>query len=441
MKRILFFIMCVACVLLLSFTAFATNQTAVTENTSETSAQVTEKTLPQVQNAVFKKSDKSTVTISWDEVAEADRYYLYYYNEKEKKFQFIAQTTDTVAVITALQSGTTYKFRVRAVSFATGQKQWGNLSEDIITVTAPEGKVKLKTKTITVNSISLYWDKLPGASGYKLFYYSRSDGKYIEYAHTKKTEITVENLSENTFYSFKIIPYRWQGDAISYGDYSDIFLECTDTSGTPRTYAQSAKAYNTMVNNVKKQQEMTVKYEKVIDTEFIMCDVENLSNTVKNTINLYDGKYTKTYKFTGGKSGNVTPTSIFEPYNQKAEIQRDDIEFFYVKKNDDGYTLRLVLKSEESFFDSENSDKKAESYYDSALSLPEYQKLDTTPLKIKKADSYIFSGAFSFIVQNGKMTYLKLNCNVLSAIDFSVATLKANTTIMYSLKEEYKIKY
>ena len=432
MKKAITLLVCICALMLLSFAALGAQETTAKAEQKQT--------LPQVTDLKFEQSDLASVTFSWNEVKNAQRYYLYHYVDGKEKPEYIGDTTSTKATVNSLESGKTYTFAVRAVKEENGEKIKGKMSDKLITVTVPEGKVTPETKAITSDSITLYWDKLPGASGYKVYYYNREKEKYVSYDNTKSTSMTVKGLEQNTFYSFKIRAYRWVGEALAYGEYSDVYLEATDTADIPRTYAQSAKAYNSQVNALKQKQNMTVYYKKAIDTEFLLCDVENLASTVKNTINLYEGTLNKKYKFVGGKSGKKTPDALFEPYGKQAGIERDDIENFAVKRNDDGYTLRIVIKSEENFFDSDSKDTKTHSYYDNTLSLPQYKTLDTTPLKIKKADSYYSEGSLIFKVHNGAMSVLKIRCSVMSSIDFTVSSLEANTAIVYSLSEDYRIK-
>ena len=437
MKRIAFFVLCMLCACLLCLTASA-------ESTTKTAASDTAEKPGQVKGMDFGKSDFNSVTFSWKKVKGADRYHIYHYRDADGKGEYIGDTRATSATVNSLESGKTYYFAVRAVRDSDGEdgELKGKMSEKLLCVTAPEGKVKPKTKSITESSVTLYWDKLPGATGYKVYYYDRQQSRYVAFDHVRgKTSMTVTGLEKNTFYSFKVRPYRWVGDALSYGEHGDAYLECTDTAGTPRTYAQAASVYNRKVNELKSTQNMTVKYNKVIDTEFLLCDEENLTKTVKNTINLFDGTLDRTYNFVGGKSGKVTPRALFEPYKKTAGVERDDIDRFYVNGYDDGYTLKMILKSEESFFDSESTDKKPKSYYDNTISLPDYKSLDTRPLKIRKADSYYSDGKLIFRIKDGKMTVLKIRCGVISSIDFTVSSLKANSAIAYQLKEDYRITY
>ena len=435
MKKTVFLIMLIIYVCVLSFSCAAESET-----TKATTSAPKQETVAQVQNLKFEKGTLTTVTMSWDKVKDADEYYIYHYFGNNKKPEYIGNTTDTSATVNALESGKTWKFSVRAVKITGEGKIKGKLSKPLVTVSAPKGTVTPKTKSITADSITLYWDKLPGATGYKVYYYSRQEDKYVPFDYTNSTSITVTGLEKNTFYSFKVRAYRRVDGALCYGEYSDIYLESTDSDTTPRTYAQSASAYNKQVNKLKAKKDFTVQYKKIIDTEFLMCDVENLTNSVKNTVNLYDGTLNKKYKFVDGKSGKVTPDSIFEPYGKKAGVERGDIEDFSVKRNDDGYTLKLVLKSEENFFDSNNKSKNEHSYFDRVISLPKYKTLDTTPLKIKKADSYYSEGKLVFKVRNNALSSLKIRCAVMSSIDFYVSTLKANTVVTYSLSEDYTVK-
>ncbi len=416
MKKLLIFL--VSCVLMLtvfSLTAFSAE----------------EKTF-SVEGLDFVKGEQDAVTFKWDRNPEADFYYVYQYNKEDNRYKLVLRVKEETATVGNLEGGTSYFFRVLPVKYEKGIAVAGEKSSVITCVTAPKGDLVIKTKDISYDSITLKWNKIPGATGYKVLIYDKSKKKFVKYKATKETTITVTSLDKNKRYRFKVASYRWKGDALAYGKTSNEYKEFTHTDGIPKSKSQIAKAYNDLINGVKQQKNMTVRYEKEIDTEMLSCSRQNLSLTVKNMLNLFEGRLVKRYKFVSGRSASVTPNSLFEPYSAKAVVERDDIASVKVWEKENGYNALFVLKS-----DGDNTVRG--SYCDGALSLVDPKSLNTTPLKIKESDTYYDKATISFSVRNGKLKALKIKGSVISDVNFQVSTISADTLVSYSVYEYYRI--
>lgn len=388
----------------------------------------------KVTGLTFTKGEQDTVSFSWNKTHKADVYYIYMLSEDTGKYKFVKAEKGSETVVDSLESGKSYVFRVVAVNLEKGRKFTGEASDSLSTVTAPKGELVLKTSAITETSISLTWNRSAGATGYKVYRYDEKEGKYVSCGKTKKTSKKIKNLQKDTEYYFKVKAYTEKEGALAYGVASEKYIESTHTDSVPHTMSQAAKIYNSLINSIKKEKNFTVKYTKSIDTDMLTCDKKNLSLTVENTINLFKGTLNKTYEFSGGKSGNMTPDKLFEPYSQKATVLRDDIESIGFKKNKDGYKVAMVLKSD-------SGDNLSGSYCESALSHPDIKTLDITPLKIKTADTYYDSVKIVFTVKNDKLSTVKIEGAALADVHFSVSTVEAGAVIGYSLYEVYQIKY
>ena len=62
-------------------------------------------------------------------------------------------------------------------------------------------------------SVSLKWNKVTGATGYRVYIVDTKTGKLTKKGDVKKTELTVKGLSTGTKYKFAIKAYRVQGNA------------------------------------------------------------------------------------------------------------------------------------------------------------------------------------------------------------------------------------
>lgn len=398
-----------------------------------------EVSLSKVENLSLVKSLRGAVMLSWDEVPEAYAYNIFMKTGKDKKYKYCTTVKGNEATVNISNEGG-LRFKVRAFNYDEGKAVFSPFSDSVGGVTAPAGVDKIYTSQITNNAITLYWKKAAGATGYKVYIYNEKKGKFLLYKDTSRTIITVTDLKKDTAYVFKVQSYKSADNSTAFGEYSEKYKEYTYNSGSlPHTRAQAAQYYNNHINKLKDCQNMTVKYKKSIDTQFMSCTKKNLSASVKNTLKLFEGTMKETYKYAQGENDVKSADKLIEPYGKDAGVERDDIKSYTVKKQDDSTILTITLKSESKLY---TKGKKAQSsYYDSVLSLPEYKRLKTSPFTIENADSYYSGGTVTIKVKDKKVTSFKVDAAVLSNIGFSVSDIKASAIICYELKESYKITY
>ena len=140
----------------------------------------------------------NTVTLKWDKVEKADKYYVYQY--KNGKYVKIKTTSDTSVTLKGLKNGETYKFLVRYTIN-------GRLSP---TAYSSKFTVKVYYKplpkaTATKNSVKLTWDAVPEAEKYAIYKYV--DGKAVKLAEIKGTSVKINKLSSDTEYKYIVRAY------------------------------------------------------------------------------------------------------------------------------------------------------------------------------------------------------------------------------------------
>lgn len=395
--------------------------------------------LPQVENLSFVKSLRGAVILSWDKTEGAYAYNIFVKTNKDKKFKYCLTVKNNNVTVNIDNEGG-LQFKVRAFCYDSGKAVFGDFSEAVGGVTAPAGVSKLYTSKIENDSITLYWNKAAGATGYRVYIYDRDKKKFVLYKRTSRTIMTVASLKRDTLYTFKVLSYKRIDNSTAFGDYSEEYKEYTYNSGSlPHTKAQAAQFYNNYINKLKQEQNMTVAYKKSIDTQYISCTKKNLATSVKNTLNLFQGTLNETCKYVNGESDAKSVNKLIEPYGKNAGLERDDIKKYTAKKDGDSIILTVTLKSENKYYN--RGKKMQKSYYDSVLSLPNYKSLKTAPFVIESADSYYSGGTMAIKVTEKAVTYFKVDAAVLSNIGFSVSEIKGNAIIAYELKENYKITY
>lgn len=82
------------------------------------------------------------------------------------------------------------------------------------------GQVKnLKATSNAATSISLKWDKVSGATGYRVYMYNSSQKKWVYEKSTSKTTVTVSDLTSAKAYKFRVRAYKGSKTK-TFGSYS-----------------------------------------------------------------------------------------------------------------------------------------------------------------------------------------------------------------------------
>lgn len=179
-------------------------------------------TLPSQTAGLKASSVKSTsVKLSWTKVSGATSYEVY--RSTDGKNWTKAATAETNScTVSGLKAGTSYQFKVRAVTSA-GKK--GTFSSVVKATTLPAKVTGLKATT-TATSVKLTWTKAAGASKYEV--YRSTDGK----KWTKLTTVSTNAYTNSKLTSSKTYQYKVRAVSKSgkYGDYSSVLKATTKSS-------------------------------------------------------------------------------------------------------------------------------------------------------------------------------------------------------------------
>lgn len=169
----------------------------------------------------------NSIKLTWNKAVNgANGYAVYRSNSKDGKYTLRKTITskNTIELTdTGLDTNTTYYYKVRAYRMIADKKKYGSYSEIVC------AKPVLSKTTITVSSKSkkatIKWNKVLGASGYKVYSATSSNGTYS----LKKTITSINTLSyTNTnlvsgkTYYYKVRAYRNVNGKVVYGPYSAV---------------------------------------------------------------------------------------------------------------------------------------------------------------------------------------------------------------------------
>lgn len=169
----------------------------------------------------------NSIKLTWNKVINgANGYAVYRSTSKDGKYTLRKTITSKNTIEftdTGLDTNTTYYYKVRAYRMIADKKKYGSYSEIVC------AKPVLSKTTITVSSKSkkatIKWNKVLGASGYKVYSATSSNGTYS----LKKTITSINTLSyTNTnlvsgkTYYYKVRAYRNVNGKVVYGPYSAV---------------------------------------------------------------------------------------------------------------------------------------------------------------------------------------------------------------------------
>ncbi len=171
----------------------------------------------------------------------------YTYNGKTKKPSVIVKDSKG----NTLKKDTDY-----TVKYESGRKSPGKYT---VTVTfkgkytgtkklyftiAPKATSKI-TATQTTTTVTLKWNKVTGADGYRVYKYNSKTKKYEKLKDVTKTTLKISKLKAGTIYKYKVRAYT-KDDGTIWGDYSKVFETATKCKTPMITQLTTSKSKATV---------------------------------------------------------------------------------------------------------------------------------------------------------------------------------------------------
>ncbi len=212
---------------------------------------------------------KSTTTVYYPKTIELSKT-AYTYNGK----------VQTPSVIVKDSKGNTLKKDTHyTVSYEKGRKLPGKYTVTItfkgkysgtkkLTYTiAPKATSKI-TATQTTTTVTLKWNKVTGADGYRVYKYNTKKKKYEKLKDVTKTTLKISDLKAGTVYKYKVRAYT-KDDGTIWGDYSKVFETATKCKTPKITKLSTTKGKASLVwSNVSGESGYQVYYSTKKDSGY-----------------------------------------------------------------------------------------------------------------------------------------------------------------------------
>ena len=189
----------------------------------------------------------NALKISWDKADNADGYRLYYCGP-DGEWKYVAQIdggSTTSYVHTGLTTGQTYTYRVRPYCMDGREQVFGEYSNEVSGKPIPKKAVITKTERWGYNAIKVSWNKVNGASGYRLYYREQgtSTWKYVTQIGKGSTLSYVhKGVTSGKVYEYRMRAYRTVDGEKVFGTYSDIMTGRTTPKQVQITSVKKASA-------------------------------------------------------------------------------------------------------------------------------------------------------------------------------------------------------
>ena len=235
--------------------------------------------------------DDDEINLKWKKANGADVYQVYVY--KSGEWQYAGATKKLYYEVENLTSSKEYKFKVRAYNKTALKKVYGPFSSVLTTATEPDEVENLVVASKTKTTVTLKWHKENRVTGYQVYVYSASKGKYVKKASVKETSVKLTDLKPGTNYKFKVRAYFKTSSDVYYGEFSDVISVKTNSSATLTDSATSTKYISASKASSKALEHAGLVKSQVRDFE---CKLDKTYGKYVYEVDFEYGKYEYSYE-------------------------------------------------------------------------------------------------------------------------------------------------
>ena len=362
--------------------------------------------IPAMPQLTIASSTYKSVKLSWNQIDGVSGYCVYRKVSSSASFKKIATVEGSTKVTYTdkdVKTGTTYTYKIRAYKTVGSAKTWGAYSAE------QSAKPTLNAPQITLSkpvysSVTVSWNKVSGANGYKVYRAASATGKYslIKTVNSTSTlSYTDADLTLGKTYYYKVCAYRnVNGSKVNGIKSEPQFTQIVPAAPVVKTEAAGATAIKLTWSKVELPSKNSGYYVYQVvdgtDVKLKKCSAKKDSYTVTNLTpgNNYSFKVAAYVKNSSGEivMGDFSQTITATPKLLPVTI--------------DSVTATGYQKLSVNWKATQAADEDAYDVYRAASKKGKYTKIGSVQRENGKLD-------YSFVdndVTVGKKYYYKIKC-------------------------------
>ncbi len=151
-------------------------------------------------------SNPKSIKLSWNKVKGASGYIVYEYSNSKWTQKATVSSAKNAYSVTKLNPGSNYRFAVKAYITKNGKRTLSKSYASLYAATKP-ATVNFKVNA-GYKKATLKWNKVKGATGYKVYYKTSKKASWKLLKTTKKTSFTKKQLKSGKSYTFTVKAYK-----------------------------------------------------------------------------------------------------------------------------------------------------------------------------------------------------------------------------------------
>ncbi len=165
----------------------------------------------QVQGVKVTHTDKTSATVGWDALPEAEQYEIYISSKENGTYTLLKSVKETKYRFSDLVRGKITYVKIRAAAAEAA----GEYSALIRVAPKPDSVKKITSNQNVKTKITVAWERAEGATGYLVYYRPSADKDYILAGNTTELSFQVTGLKAGSDYYFQIYAYAGETDNVS----------------------------------------------------------------------------------------------------------------------------------------------------------------------------------------------------------------------------------
>lgn len=193
------------------------------------------------------------VKLSWQKVAGANGYYVYYKKSGDASYTRAGATAGLSYSISNLADNAKYTFKVAAYRTVGSAKKESALykTASVTTLRDLSAPSKVTLSLYGYDDVKVSWSKVSYAKGYYVYYKKPADKNYTYAGRTTATSFKKANLSDGVKYTFKVVPYGLSGSRVILDDsYKTATIYTLKKLSTPKVSKSSSKKVKVSWSNI-----------------------------------------------------------------------------------------------------------------------------------------------------------------------------------------------